>query len=81
VENREIAASNLSGIVAAGRTSPKGTTNSSATACCIAASPSREADLAQDTTSRIGVDRLEPIRARITTRPTSNIGGQQRKRP
>lgn len=41
MENHEIVASNLSGIVAAGRTSSKGTTNSSATACCIAGSPSR----------------------------------------
>jgi hypothetical protein len=41
VENRERVASNLSGIVAACRTSPKGTTNSSATACCITASPPR----------------------------------------
>ena len=41
MENHERVASNLSGIVAACRTSPKGTTNSSATACCITASPPR----------------------------------------
>jgi hypothetical protein len=41
VENHELVASNLSGIVAACRTSPKGRTNSSATACCITASPPR----------------------------------------
>jgi hypothetical protein len=40
-----------------------------------------KADLAQDTTSRTGVDRLEPIRACIATRLASNIGGQQRKLP
>jgi hypothetical protein len=39
------------------------------------------ADLAQDMTSRTGVDRLEPIRACIATRLTSNLGGQRRKLP
>jgi hypothetical protein len=41
VENHELVASNLSGIVAACRTSPKGTTNSSATARYTTASPPR----------------------------------------